>query len=202
MDRRKSIQRQGTCTQSSLDLECIPLELWLHIIESAHLTRADIATLTTVSKFLRRIAQPILFAEISVTLLLAKKNGIPQAFRCQHSYYYKRLKRRLSFAMSQRIAPAVKSLVIRCGTGQEIDPEMHELVEEEKVVESLFHVLRHFPNIKAFSAEGVTLAEVHFEQLLQLPYLIGMHLDTCSASGDLRLSRFKMKSLSLHGEMS
>ncbi|PSS30991.1 hypothetical protein PHLCEN_2v2479 [Hermanssonia centrifuga] len=104
--------------------------------------------------------------------------------------------------MSQRIAPAVKSLVIRCGTGQEIDPEMHELVEEEKVVDSLFHVLQHLPNIKAFFAEGVTLAEVHFEQLLQLPYLIGMHLDTCSAPGDLRLSRFKMKHLSLHGEMS
>lgn len=181
--------------------ERIPAEIWLQVIEGCSLEQEDIASLSLVGKHLRYVAQPMLFAEIQVTLIKARYLDTYMPVRCQHARYHDRLKKRLEFATSNRIAYFVRSLSIRVA-GDRVDVETEDAVKEGQILHEIFQDLHHFVSLRSFSAQDISLDGSHFDLLAQLQHFNGIHLERCMCTGDLGLTRFKLKYLSLHGKMS
>lgn len=181
--------------------ERIPAEIWLQVIEDSGLEHRDIASLSLVGKHLRYVAQPMLFSEIQITLTKARYLDTHTPVRCQHIVYYNRLKKRLEFARSSRIAHFVKSLSIRVA-GDRLDIEKEDAVQEEQVLSEVFRELHRFASLRSFSAQDISLGGSLFDSLAQLEHFNGIHLERCTCTGELGLRRFKLKYLSLHGRMS
>ncbi|EKM50145.1 uncharacterized protein PHACADRAFT_264710, partial [Phanerochaete carnosa HHB-10118-sp] len=194
------MSRSIDCSQPFLS-ERIPAEIWLQIMECSSLEQDDIANLSLVGRHLRYVIQPILFSEIRVTLIQARYLDTYAPVRCQHVDYYDRLKKRLEFATSNHIAYYVKALTFRVG-GERLDVETQDAIKEEQVLRTVFDELHHFVNLRSFSAQDISLDGTHFDSLARLEYFNGIHLERCTCSGDLGLTRFKLKSLSLHGKMN
>lgn len=188
-------------SRPSLRSERVPYEIWLQIIESTTLDHSDIVNLTLVSKFLRYVAQPMLFSEFKVSIPRVRYLDSVTPVRCQDISYHDRLKQRLEFASYPRIVQAVKSLSIRMGEERR-DLRSQETVTEESVVQTVFDQLSHFVNLRSFFAQDVALTGAHFDALAQLKYFSGIHLERCKCTGDLGLARLKLKYLSLHGRMT
>lgn len=190
---------EGVVPFPPLRSERIPAELWLQIIEPS-LEQDDITRLSLVSKHLRYIAQPMLFSEIRVTLVQARNLHTPALVRCQHVHYNNRLKERLEFITSNRAAYFVKTLTINTGSDIHVIGTQ-DAVKEEEVLRTVFNQLPHFVNLRSFSAQDISLNGSHFDSLAQLEHFNGIHLERCKCSGDLRLTRFRLRYLSLHGKM-
>jgi hypothetical protein len=188
--------------QLPLHSERVPYEIWLQVIECASLEPKDIVHLSLVSRFLRFVAQPMLFSEFRITLHRARyPSSITSTVCCQHVAYFTRLKKRLEFASMPRIVQAVKRLTISMG-GDKLDWERGVVVLEESLIRAVFDHLHHFVNLRSLSAQDVSLTGSHFDALAHLKYFNGIHLKRCRCTGDLGLTRFRLKSLSLHGRMS
>ncbi|KAI0083859.1 hypothetical protein BDY19DRAFT_975546 [Irpex rosettiformis] len=170
-----------------------PAEVWLHIIEDSNLTDEDITNLSFVSRFVRWISQPILFRKISASIF-SQPSGPPGTT----TFYLERLRARLAFATSQRIAHGVNSVAIRCSSGTSSFAADY-VVDASLLVEAVFSALPNFQNLSSFSISDSKLSGRHFDILAQLPRLSGLHFYRCSGSGDLGLSRFRLTELSLHG---
>lgn len=181
--------------------EKIPFEIWLQIIECSSLDHTDISHLTLVSKLLRYVAQPMLFANFRVTIIRARYLDSPTPVSCQHIAYRSRLKTRLEFASLPRIVQSVKVFDIRMG-GERLDLDAQETVKEEEILGTLFQNIHHFTSLRSLFAQDVSLTGAHFDYLAELKYFNGIHLERCSCTGDLRLTRFRLKYLSLHGKMA
>ena len=181
--------------------ERVPYEIWLQIIECSSLEHQDIAHLSLVSKFLRFVAQPMLFSEFRVMLHRARYLDVASAIKCQHVSIFARLKERLEFASLPRVVQSVKRLSIRIGNERR-DWDRDAIVAEEEVVETVFNHLHHFVNLRSLSAQDVSLTGSHFDALAQLKFFNGIHLERCRCTGELGLARFKLRHLSLHGRMT
>lgn len=178
----------------------IPAEIWLHIIECSSLEQEDIANLSLVGKHLRYVVQPMLFSTVRVSLIRARYLDTSTPVRCQHVRYYDRLQKRLKFATSDRIAPFVKALAIRIA-GERVDIERVGAVKEGQVLQAVFDVLPCFINLRSFSAQDISLDGSHFDSLAKFEHFNGLHLERCTCTGDLGLTRLRVKYLSLHGKM-
>lgn len=176
--------------------ERIPAEVWLQVIEDSNFIHEDITNLTLVSKFVRWISQPLLFQ--TITLSIHKRTtGSPGTT----TPYLERAQERLAFCTQHRIAHGVKSVVIRAEISGTLRPVEEYLIDASPLVEAVFTSLPYFPNIYSFSISNSNLSGRHFDVLAQLPRLSGLHFNECSGTGDLRLSRFNLTELSLHGTM-
>ncbi|KAI0825451.1 hypothetical protein BC629DRAFT_1727 [Irpex lacteus] len=174
--------------------ERIPAEVWLQVIEDSNFIREDITNLTLVSKFVRWISQPLLFR--TITLSIHKRStGSPGTTMP----YLERAQERLAFCTQHRIAHGVKSVVIRAEISGTLRPVEEYLMDASPLIEAAFTSLPYFPNIHSFSISNSNLNGRHFDVLAQLPRLSGLHFNECSGTGDLRLSRFHLTELSLHG---
>ena len=176
--------------------ERIPAEVWLEIIEDSNLTAEDITNLTFVSRFVRWIAQPMLFRNMNVSMF-SRAYGTPGPT----TFYLERLKARLAFATQPNISHGVRSVVIRCSSvASGLVAEF--AVDASQLFEAVFTSLPCFHNLRSFSTSNCRLSGRHFDVLAQIPHLSGLHFHQCSGSGDLGLSRFRLKELSLHGTIS
>ncbi|KAI0683973.1 hypothetical protein BC835DRAFT_682283 [Cytidiella melzeri] len=213
-----SLMAETTFPHLPLKSERIPAEVWLQIIEDSEFVREDIRNLTLVSKFVRWIAQPLLFRTITVSKYspfldraegrldrigstMATSPFVATNGRGYTRSYVLRLQERLAFSTQSRIAHGVHSIIICTRQGRPGLPS-EDMIDEEQVIDTVFSHLSHFSNMRSFFASDSKLSGKHFDELAQLRHLTGLHFDKCTGSGDLGLSRFRLKDLSLHGTIS
>ena len=184
----------------ALQTERIPLEIWLHIVESSDLSHADMFNLSMTSKFLGWVVQPLLFRHFTVTHSRTF-TWVPGRPGGQDKRYVERLELRLQFATSTRIAGGVKSVNIAAGPRNETYALNEDVISSDTIMGKVFDAFHHFPNLKTVFVAQATLTPARVDQLASVPLLEALHVDSCTATGDLNLSRLHLLRLSLSGEM-
>lgn len=163
-----------------IEYEGVPPELWLHVFSSLKDDKADLTTLTIVSKSFAALAQPLLFQHITIRLACGQ-HPTSGRLTCRVDCL-ERVTERIQFSTQERIAHAVTTIEFspmisyarRGGTGNS--------TEVAVVADLVIRMLPLFPRLRLFRCTHLILQPQHLSTISGMSNLRSFCATNCHLS--------------------